>query len=149
MAQDNTIQAIQNRKNHVRLDPAFHFVLAPAAIALFVWTLSRVFRHFNAGTITEALLALLLVATITLMRVYSLRVQDRVIRLEERLRLSALLPEPLRSRMSEITVGQLIALRFASDGEIPSLVARVLGEGLTGGQIKDAIQEWRGDYLRV
>lgn len=142
-------QAGQNRRNHARLDPAFHFTLAPGAIGLFLWTLWRVVRHLSATTLIEALLALLLLATLTLMRVYSLRVQDRVIRLEERLRLGALLPEALRGRISELTVGQLIALRFASDREVPSLVARVLDERLTGAQIKDAIQEWRGDYLRV
>ncbi len=82
-------------------------------------------------------------------RMYALRVQDRVIRLEERLRLASLLSEPLRSRIPELTVGQLVALRFASDAEVPKLAERALSEKLSPADIKKAIQVWRPDYLRV
>jgi hypothetical protein len=89
------------------------------------------------------------IAAIFKIRLYALRVQDRVIRLEERLRFATLLDPALRPRIAEFTESQLVALRFASDAELPVLAARALNEKLSNSEIKKSIQHWRPDYWRV
>jgi hypothetical protein len=146
----------QTFANHTRFDPLFHFFLGPVFILALILALIHFFYHLPHSNAVHSLhnflivllaLALLLLALKT--RLYALRVQDRIIRLEERLRLMQLLPDPLRSRIPELTEGQLVALRFASDAEIPKLVQRALTEKLSRADIKKAIQNWRPDYWRV
>ena len=146
----------QTYANHTRFDPLFHFFLAPIFILALVLTLIHFFAHFSHSDSRENthafLLILLAVAFIVMLlkiRLYALKVQDRVIRLEERLRLTQLLSEPLRSRIPELTEDQLVGLRFASDPELPKLAERALNEKLSRKQIKQAIQNWRPDYWRV
>jgi hypothetical protein len=142
-------QPVQSFKNHARLDPGFHFFLVPLTLLLTIWAW---IHHFRVKTIDSFFIAaalLLLLLAITLIRVYSLKVQDRVIRLEERLRLQSLAGEALRARIPELTERQLIALRFASDAEAPALAAKALDENLQAKQIKALIQNWRGDFFRV
>jgi hypothetical protein len=139
----------QNYSHHTRYDPLFHFFILPVfAITLIV----SIVYAFRRPGLHSAWLVVFMVAAVILIfkvRLYSLKVQDRVIRLEERLRLMTLLDPSLRPRIAELTEGQLIALRFASDGELPALAARALNEKLAGPEIKKAIQQWRADYWRV
>jgi hypothetical protein len=139
----------QTLANHAKFDPMFHFFLAPVLLACFIASVVFLFHGINALRIWFAVLSLAAFLLCFKTRVYALKVQDRVIRLEERLRLSALLSETLRSRIPELTEQQLVALRFAADTEVPSLVEKTLRENLEPKAIKKAIQNWRPDYWRA
>jgi hypothetical protein len=139
----------QSHANHARLDPPFHFVLLPLALAAIVLSIIALVQRPGLRSALWVVLAIGLAMIVTRTRIYALKVQDRVIRLEERLRLAMLLPEAARARIGELTESQLIALRFASDAELPALAVRALNEGLTSKQIKSSIQSWRADYFRV
>ena len=141
--------APQSYANHARTDPPFHFFLAPLLIVAVILSIISLVRHPGLDSILWMLLTVALFLTAERARSYALKAQDRVIRLEERLRLSMLLPEADRARIPELTESQLIALRFASDAELPRLAKRALDEGLTSKQIKTAIESWRPDYFRV
>jgi hypothetical protein len=143
----NTAQ--QSFANHTRLDPPFHFFLLPLGLVAIVLSVTRIIHHPSIASTLLVVLAIGFVMIAAKTRGYALKVQDRVIRLEERLRLAMLMPEAGRSRIGELTESQLIALRFASDAELPGLAMRALNDGLTSKQIKSSIQSWRGDYFRV
>jgi hypothetical protein len=139
----------QTFANHSRLDPLFHFIVLPVfGLAAIGGTIHFLWRpSFHTGSFF--VISVAAVIAVLKVRMYALKVQDRVIRLEERLRLSSLLQEPLRSRIPELTEDQLIALRFASDAEVAKLVERALSEKLSRADIKKAIRTWRPDYWRV
>ncbi|MGH9558728.1 MAG: DUF6526 family protein [Bryobacteraceae bacterium] len=139
----------QSLRNHARFDPLFHRFLAPAALVLLIAAIVNVVR--TPGWFSGIIVLAMLWAIVAMfkIRLYALKVQDRVIRLEERLRLERLLSEPLRSRISEFTEAQLIALRFASDAELPALAEKTLAGNLNSKQIKQAIVIWRPDHWRV
>jgi Family of unknown function (DUF6526) len=146
----------QNYANHTRFDPLFHFFLGPVFILGVILTLIHFFAHMMHNDFREnfhafllVVLAVALLVAVAKIRLYALKVQDRVIRLEERLRLAQLISEPLRSRIPELTVDQLCALRFAPDAEVGKLAERALNEKLSRKDIKQAIQNWRPDYWRV
>lgn len=146
----------QTLANHTRLDPPFHFFVLPVFTLVVVLTLIHFFAHLHESDVRDnvhammlIVLALALLTLVLKVRLYSLKVQDRVIRLEERLRLTHLLTEPLRSRIPELTEDQLCGLRFASDTEVAKLAERALNEKLSRKDIKKAIQNWRPDYWRV
>jgi len=140
----------QSYNHHTRWDPLFHFFLLPVAVIGLVSAIV----HFclRPHPLHGVLLILFAVAALVMIfkiRLYSLKVQDRVIRLEERLRLAALLPEALRARILELSEQQLIALRFASDAELAGLAERAMNGKLSPGDIKKSIKNWRPDYWRV
>ena len=146
----------QTFANHTRFDPLFHFFFIPIFGMGVIMSLIHFFYHLREsdlrGNFHSFLIFVLAIALLVLVfktRLYALKVQDRVIRLEERLRLMHLLQEPLRSRIPELTEGQLIGLRFASDAEVPALVERALKETLSRSDIKKSIKMWRPDYWRV
>lgn len=139
----------QSLANHTRFDPLFHFFLLPLGLVAIILSVIHIIHHPTIASTLLVILAIGFVMIAIKARVYSLKVQDRIIRLEERLRLAMLMPETGRARIGELTESQLIALRFASDDELPGLAMRALNEGLTRKQIKKSIESWRGDYFRV
>lgn len=139
----------QSLSNHTKYDPAFHFFLIPVLAINVVLVAIQLFRSPRPLGFWLLLISLALLVMAGRMRSYATHLQDRIIRLEERLRLASLLQEPLRSRIAELSGSQLIALRFASDAELPALVQRALDEKLTRSDIKKAVTDWRPDYSRV
>jgi hypothetical protein len=141
--------AEQNYKKHTRLDPLFHFFLLPVAAANVIVAIWKLVEHPNLTSGWLVILAIAGVVAVSKIRTYALKAQDRVIRMEERMRLAQLLPAQQRGRISELTEPQLIALRFACDGEIPSLVEKALAGNMRARDIKQGIVTWRPDYFRV
>ena len=139
----------QTFKNHTRLDPLFHFFMVPVAAITMVRSIWNVKENPSLDTAWIMIATLAVAVAVFKIRLYALRVQDRVIRDEERQRLSALLPEPLKSKIGQLSEPQLVALRFASDGELAELVEKTLAGNLAPKQIKEAIVSWRPDYFRV
>lgn len=141
----------QNFSNHTKFVPAFHFFVLPVLLLNFGWSIGRwVNSGFSLGGFVNILTAAALMVLAFCARVFALKVQDRVIRLEERLRCEQLLPSDLRARMGDLTVDQVVGLRFASDEELPELARRVLDGKLRGRKaIKREVKNWRGDYLRA
>jgi len=141
--------AEQSLTSHTKWDPPFHFFIAPVFAINAIYSIVNLVRHPSQDAIWPSVVALGLVVMAFKGRLNSLKVQDRLIRLEERLRLSGILAEPLRSRIPELTERQLISLRFASDAELPALVATILSKQLSPADIKKAIVNWRPDHFRV
>ena len=143
--------AEQNFKNHGRFVPLYHFFTLPVLIGNFS---ARVYFWVKAGFALSHFVSILLAAALFLgvlyARMFALAVQDRLIRLEERLRYEKVLPEELLWRADELTTNQFISLRFASDDELPALMKKVLDEKVTSRKaIKQLIKNWRPDYLRA
>jgi len=141
----------QNFANHGRFVPLFHFFAVPVliinfGIQVYLWIKLGFFSlHFFPVLVAAALFLGVLYG-----RMFALAVQDRVIRLEERLRYERVLPADLQARTAELTIGQIVSLRFAGDAELPALMRKVLDEKLQERKaIKQLIKCWRPDYQRA
>lgn len=142
--------AEQTYANHRRLHPWYHFVLVPILSINAIWALVVAIRHPSVFSAWNAVVACALVLMSLLLRTYGLRNQDRIIRIEERVRLMSVLPPDLRGRINELHTGDLLALRFCSDEELPEVTRRVLAGELKGRDaIKQAVKNWRPDYHRL
>jgi hypothetical protein len=140
----------QSFETHAKIVPGYHrWTVALVALPTLYFAYRTAF-DFSVDRLALFLFAVGVALTATYTRVFPLGVQDRVIRLEERLRMERLLPADLRPRIGELTTRQLVALRFASDEELPDLVRRVLaGELAQRNDIKRAIRDWRADQQRI
>jgi Family of unknown function (DUF6526) len=139
----------QSHANYKRIQPSYHFFVIPVLVTNTIIAIVYLVRHPGLPAAWMVMLSLALLVLAFIARINPLKAQDRVIRLEERLRFMALLPEPLQRRISELTEYQLVALRFASDPEIPQLVEETLKDNLSPKDIREKIRNWRPDYFRV
>lgn len=140
---------VQTYATHRRLDPWYHFVAFGCFVVAFLLAAVQLFRHPGLASVWGLVLSFGALVLWLRVRVYALRVQDRVIRLEETLRLQCLLPEASRGRISELRPAHFVALRFASDAEVPELFAAILNDGLQPDALKQRIKAWRPDTFRV
>jgi len=139
----------QSLENHGRIVPAYHYVTFLLLAVNLIWRSFIAVTAFSIDAVVSLGAAIALVMVAVFARTFALKAQDRVIRLEERLRLGELSPE-LRPRVSELTIDQVCALRFASDHEAPELAKRILDEGLNDRKaIKKMIRNWKPDHHRV
>lgn len=142
---------MQNYQNHRRLNPFHHFVLLPITLAIFVWTIIHIFQDDTAigSKIYFLLIACAILFASMISRLYALKNQDRIIRLEMRQRYFELTGKSFAEKEKQLRLGQIIALRFAGDEELLSLIERAILEKLPSKEIKIAIKNWQGDTNRV
>jgi type VI protein secretion system component VasK len=146
--------AEQNFANHPKFVPGYHYALFAILGVNLIWSIFRLIYGLPGVPIYDRVLSLAVAFALLLMalyvRTFPLRAQDRVIRLEETLRLERLLPADLKPRIADLRTHQLIALRFASDAELPELTREVLDGKVTGSkEIKQRVKSWRADHLRM
>ena len=140
----------QDYKSHRRYVPAFHFFVLPVLLINLGVEADRLYRYQTIYHVWLVILALALLLFAFVARGMAVKAQDRIIRLEERLRLGALMPAEHRDKINDLTPAQLVALRFASDEEAPDLAHRTMtGEFKTQNDIKKAVKNWRADTHRV
>jgi hypothetical protein len=139
----------QDLKHHARFDPPYHFFLTFVSVGTVIVTVIYMVHDFGFRSAWLVLVSLAAFIALFKMRLYPLKVQDRVIRLEERMRLQALAPSEWHSQIYRLSEDQLIGLRFAADDEVVELAKQALEHNLNRKQIKQRIKNWRPDYWRV
>ena len=145
-----TAAPAQNYDNHRKFVPGFHAVAFGILAINFFYSLYVAITDLSLHSVIALLLAIGLIMVMFYARLFALGAQDRVIRLEERLRLHDLLPPDQKHVIDKLTTAQLIGLRFASDGEVPALVATVSAEGIEDREeIKKRVTNWRADHQRL
>lgn len=140
---------VQSYKNHTRWFAPFHFFALPVLLINVLYEGRNVYMEPSRGTVYTLVVAAALFMSCLLGRVQALAAQDRVIRLEMRLRMQALLPADQMARFNDLTVRQLVALRFAGDAELPDLVRTALKDKTKEGDLKKMIKQWVPDHVRV
>lgn len=139
----------QSFSNHAKIVPLFHYFVLPVMLVNIVWAGYNV-APFSADSVIGLLVALALAAVAVFARVFALKAQDRVIRLEMRLRMRELLPADMHARIGDFSAQQMVALRFASDAELPALAASVLRDDMQDQKaIKKMVTNWQADHTRV
>ena len=142
--------APQSYANHAKMVPMYHGVTFGLLLVNLVWAGVQLYRDFSTSAVIAFLLAVALIFVMFWARIFALGVQDRVIRMEERLRMADVLPDDLKARIGDFSTEQFIGLRFASDEELPGLARRVLDEGIADRKtIKLAVKNWRADNQRI
>ena len=139
----------QNYKNHAKFIPVFHYIALPLLLINFLAALFRLTQNINFYALNDLGLAVALIIVAVFTRLFALKAQDRVIRLEEQLRIQALLPDALKTNAGRLTMGQIVALRFASDEELAELTQDALDHNTSPNALKQAVKNWRPDYNRV
>jgi hypothetical protein len=143
-------ERVQTYKNHSRFLPPFHFFVIPVLLLNVINEVRRAWMYPSRGRAVEVVVAAALLTLAFLARSMATTLQDRIIRLEMQVRLRQALPADLQARIKDLTPAQMVALRFASDAELPALVREVVdGRLTTGKEIKMRVKEWQGDWLRV
>ena len=139
----------QNYKNHAKFIPVFHYIALPLLLVNFFGALFRVTQEISFYTLNDVGLAISLIVVAVFTRLFALKAQDRVIRLEEQIRMQTFLPDALKVHVGRLTMGQIVALRFASDEELVDLTQDALDQNTSPNALKQAVKNWRPDYDRV
>jgi Family of unknown function (DUF6526) len=142
--------AEQSFQSHAKWVPPFHFFVLPVLLINIGFQIYWCVKAFSVSSVVSLLMAVAIFVGIGTARGMVLKVQDRLIRLEERLRFERVLPADMHARISEFTIDQLVALRFASNAELPELARKVLDEKIVDRkEIKQLIKTWRPDFARA
>ena len=139
----------QNYKNHAKFIPVFHYIALPLLLVNFFGALFRVTQEISFYTLNDVGLAISLIVVAVFTRLFALKAQDRVIRLEEQIRMQTFLPDALKVHVGRLTMGQIVALRFASDEELADLTQEALDQNTSPNALKQAVKNWRPDYDRL